>query len=878
MRARWRGIMNNKNFLGFFAKIIIFFFLWSSLSPSIPSLAQQWPPPVGGVSGLTSTPPSVPSTSGKIPELSPSEILKLQEILKEAPPEKLQEILKGVSPEKLREMIKGTPPEIPKEEAPKTVPAPSAPKEKSEIEAILSGKIPSTVSVDLAQFGYELFRATVSTFAPVTDVPVGPDYVIGPGDRFTIFVWGRIDLSHQVEVGRDGEISIPKIGVLKVWGLTFSQMRDYIIGQLSRYYKDFQLNLSMDRLRTIRVYVVGEAVNPGSYSLSSLSTVYNALFAAGGPSKRGTLRKIQLLRNGKAIRTVDLYEFLLKGDRSQDERLQSGDTIFIPVIGPVAGIAGNIKRPAIYELKGPMNLGELIELSGGVSPIGYLQRVQIERVVAHEKRIVEDFDLSSFAKGEARDPKLAVKLQDADLVKIFPIYPKTEKIVYLEGHVKRPGGYEIKEGMRVLDLIPSIKDLLPEPYLKYAYVVRLIPPDLRPSTLPVNLEKLYLHNDQGENIPLQELDRLLIFGLKDMREIPQVTASGELNKPAKFPWVENMRVKDLIYQAGNLKRSAYLAEAEITRLVKGGKEVASKLIYVDLNEVLKENPAHNIPLEEDDQLTIRQIPRWYVDKKVSVMGEVKFPGAYTYQKGERLSSVLERAGGFTPDAYLLAAFFTRESVRKVQEKRIQEFIEEQERELIKEGGRLTEGALSKDEAEQRQKAMAQKKELIARLKAATVTGRVIIKLAALEKFKGSEYDLELEDGDTFLIPPTPSSVLVMGRVYNANAILYSKDKPLNYYLSKVGGPAENADEKRIYLVRADGSVISRTQESLFGFRWDPDTSRWASGGFMETPIGPGDTILVPEKFERIYWARELKDWTQILFQIAVAAGVIVALY
>ena len=878
MRARWRGIMNDKNFLGFFAKIIIFYFLWSSVSPSIPSLAQQWPPPVGGVSGLTSTPPSVPSTSGKIPELSPSEILKLQEILKEAPPEKLQEILKGVSPEKLREMIKGTPPEIPKEEAPKTVPAPSAPKEKSEIEAILSGKIPSTVSVDLAQFGYELFRATVSTFAPVTDVPVGPDYVIGPGDRFTIFVWGRIDLSHQVEVGRDGEISIPKIGVLKVWGLTFSQMRDYIIGQLSRYYKDFQLNLSMDRLRTIRVYVVGEAVNPGSYSLSSLSTVYNALFAAGGPSKRGTLRKIQLLRNGKAIRTVDLYEFLLKGDRSQDERLQSGDTIFIPVIGPVAGIAGNIKRPAIYELKGPMNLGELIELSGGVSPIGYLQRVQIERVVAHEKRIVEDFDLSSFAKGEAGDPKLAVKLQDADLVKIFPIYPKTEKIVYLEGHVKRPGGYEIKEGMRVLDLIPSIKDLLPEPYLKYAYVVRLIPPDLRPSTLPVNLEKLYLHNDQGENIPLQELDRLLIFGLKDMREIPQVTASGELNKPAKFPWVENMRVKDLIYQAGNLKRSAYLAEAEITRLVKGGKEVASKLIYVDLNEVLKENPAHNILLEEDDQLTIRQIPRWYVDKKVSVMGEVKFPGAYTYQKGERLSSVLERAGGFTPDAYLLAAFFTRESVRKVQEKRIQEFIEEQERELIKEGGRLTEGALSKDEAEQRQKAMAQKKELIARLKAATVTGRVIIKLAALEKFKGSEYDLELEDGDTFLIPPTPSSVLVMGRVYNANAILYSKDKPLNYYLSKVGGPAENADEKRIYLVRADGAVISRTQESLFGFRWDPDTSRWASGGFMETPIGPGDTILVPEKFERIYWARELKDWTQILYQIAVAAGVIVALY
>ena len=783
-------------------------------------------------------------------------------------------------------MLKETSPEKKSAEAPEKArdvlgPAakePLGPREKSEIEAILSGKIPQTVSTDLAQFGYDLFRTTVSTFAPITDVPVGPDYIVGPGDRFTIFIWGRYEFSHQVEVDRNGEISLPKLGVLKVWGLTFSHLHDYLLAEFLKYYKDFRLNLTMDRLRTIRVYVVGEAVNPGSYSLSSLSTVYNALFVAGGPTKRGSLRKIQLIRNGKNIQTIDLYEFLLKGDKSQDERLQSGDTLFIPIIGPVAGIAGSVKRPAIYELQGPMNLGELMSLAGGVTSIGYLQRVQIERVVAHEKRIVEDFNLTSFARGEAHSPELSVKLQDSDMVKIFPIHSTTQKIVYLEGHVKRPGGYEIKEGMKLLDIIPSVADLLPEPYLEYAHIIRLIPPDFRPYTIALNLKKLFLTKDPEQNIPLQEHDRLIIFGSKEMREIPQVSVIGEVNKPGKYPFIENMRVKDLVHQAGNLKRSAYLPEAEITRLTKGEREVVSKNIYINLHEAAKENPVHNILLEEDDSLFVRQVPKWYLDKKVSITGEVRFPGAYTFQKGDRLSSILMRAGGYTQEAYLPAAFFTRESVRKVQEKRIRDFIEEQEQEIIKEGARLVEGALSKEDAEQRQKALTQRREVITRLKAASVTGRVVIKLIPLEKFKGSEYDLELEDGDALHIPMPPSSVMVMGRVYNPNAILYLKDKALEYYLNKVGGPAENADEKRMYLVKTDGSVLSRTQESFFGFRWDPDSNRWISGGFKATPIDPGDTILVPEKYERIYWTKEIKDWTQIIFQIAVAAGVLAALY
>jgi protein involved in polysaccharide export with SLBB domain len=338
-----------------------------------------------------------------------------------------------------------------------------------------------------------------------------------------------------------------------------------------------------------------------------------------------------------------------------------------------------------------------------------------------------------------------------------------------------------------------------------------------------------------------------------------------------------MRVKDLIYQAGNLKRSAYLQEAEITRLVKTEKAVSSKLIYIDLDEALKENPQHNIRLEEDDHLFVRQIPKWYVDKTITVIGEVKFPGDYTFQKGDRLSSVLERAGGFTPQAYSPGAFFTRVSVRTVQEQRIREFIAEQERAIVTETARASESALTPEDAQQRQRALAQRRELIVRLSAATVTGRIVIKMLPLDKFKGSEYDLELEDGDALNIPMMPSSVMVMGRVYNPNAILYSKDKPLEYYLNKVGGPAENADEKRIYLVKADGSVLSRTQSSSWGFSWNSETHRWVSGGFMGARMEPGDTILVPEKIVRISWARELRDWTQIIFQMALGAGVIAVL-
>jgi len=815
-------------------------------------------------------------------DLTPEQIQKAREMLEQGvPPEIVKE---RIAPSQITEEEvpfterKEEEPAIPEkpEEKPRIPKREKPPEEKSEIEISLSGRIPTTISKELIQFGYKLFRTTVSTFAPVTDVPVGPDYVIGPGDRFSISTWGRLERSYQVEVDRNGEVTIPKIGTIKVWGLTFSELKDYLLREFSKHYKGFHMNVVMGKLRTIRVYVVGEVATPGSYTLSSLSTVYNALFAAGGPSKRGTLRNIQLIRNGKTLQAIDLYDFLLRGDKSQDARLQSGDTVFVPIIGPVAGIAGNVMRPAIYEIKNTLTLGELFDLAGGVTSAGYLQRVQIERIVAHEKRIVEDFDLTGYGK-QWEYPELRTALKDRDLVKVLPIFPETRDIVYLEGHVKRPGGYEFKEGMKLLDLVPSYDELLPEPYLEYADITRLVPPDYHPETIPFHLEKL-LKGDKSQNIVLKEFDRVTVYSRDTLREEPQVTISGEVQRPGKYRLLENMRVKDLVFDAGNLKRSAYLPEAEITRLIKTEEGVASRIMTINLGEALNENPQHNIQLEEDDYVFVRQIPEWYTDKTVSLTGEVVFPGVYSFSKGETLSSVLERAGGYTERAYLKGAFFTRESARRKQEERLREYIDRLEEDILRSQARVSEATISEAEAKSLEQSLAVKRELLRKTRAARATGRVVIVLEPLDEFRGSKHDLELEDGDTLTIPTKPGVVNVLGSVYNPTSIVYAEGKTVNFYLNKVGGPTPDAEEEEIYLVKADGTVISKSQKGAFGIAWDPEENRWTTGGFMSARVEPGDTILVPSRVTRFVWKRELMDWTTILYQIAVTTGVVIAAF
>jgi protein involved in polysaccharide export with SLBB domain len=343
--------------------------------------------------------------------------------------------------------------------------------ELSAIEQLIAGRIPKR-DVQLRQFGYDLFapapipqepgaaapsgrkrgaalsrrqrgggtpggqkaatlfgdqRFDVPTvdlrFAPLTtDVPVGPDYIIGPGDSLNIVLWGGVEDFYQIEVNRNGAIVLPRLGVVQVWGMTIEQLEKSLRQRFGQYYPDFQMAVTLGRLRTIRVYVVGEVQQPGAYTVSSLSTIVNALFASGGPTKNGSLRHMRLLRQGKVIHTLDLYDFLLQGDKSQDQILQSGDTIFVPVIGPVAGVAGNVRRPAIYEIKPGITLQHLLELAGGVTPLGYLQRVHVERFVANKRKVVVDFDLSG-SPGD-RASLWQTRLEDGDLVHISPSSPR----------------------------------------------------------------------------------------------------------------------------------------------------------------------------------------------------------------------------------------------------------------------------------------------------------------------------------------------------------------------------------------------------------------------------------------------------------------------
>ncbi|MRS01634.1 polysaccharide biosynthesis protein [bacterium] len=728
----------------------------------------------------------------------------------------------------------------------------------------------------LNQFGYNFFKPSAGGFSPLTDIPVGADYIVGPGDRIILNLWGSVEGSHELEVNRSGEIVLPKVGNVRVSGVPFGELPKVLKSSLSRIYKDFGLNVTMGKLRVVKVYVVGEVRAPGDYNLSSLSTLINALSAAGGPLKTGSLRAIQIKRAGKLVETVDLYDFFLSGDKSRDIRLHPGDTIFVPVIGRVAGISGNVKRPAIYELKHETNLFDLVGLAEGFLPTGYLQRIQLSRVDAHEKKVVADFNLDPKRVGKSPEEIMkAVKIQDMDLVKIFPIDTTLRDHVRLSGYVLRPGDYALKPGMRLSSLLPK-DNLLPEFYREAAEITRLYPPDYHPEKMFVNLGKA-LANDPEHDLELKEFDEVKIFSRWDMEDMPKVRVNGEVQKPGEYRLLENMTVRDLLMEAGNLKVTAYRKFAELNRLKQTGEAVSSYAVTINIEEAMKGNPKDNLVLAPFDELSVRRIPNWSEEKEryVNLAGEVMFPGVYPIYKGEKLSSVIERAGGFTDKAYLAGARFTRESVRQTQQERMAEVIARTEQELLKKQGELAALAASKEELESTKASLEGLQKGLEKLKGAKAEGRMVLYLAQMPGFAKSEYNVELMGGDALYVPVTPNEVTVLGQVYNQTSLVYVKEKNASFYLGKAGGPTRDAEEDDMYIVRADGTVVSRHQSSI-GFKWNNDTKSWYFGTFLSTQMQPGDTLVVPQRLERIAWMREIKDITTILGNIALTAGIIIA--
>lgn len=845
-----------------------------------------------------------------------------------------------------------------------------SPLEVSPLEKIISSKEKgaedpqpqSAQSSELIQFGYNFFRPSAPGFSPLTDVPVGADYPVGPGDRIIINLWGSVEGTHELEVNRSGEILLPRVGGVKVWGVTFGKLHGVIKSSLSRAFKDFDLNVTMGKLRIIKVYVVGDVKSPGDYNLTPLSTLINALSAAGGPLKSGTLRNIQIKRGGTTVDTVDLYNFFLTGDKSRDIRLQPGDTIFVPAIGPAVGIAGNVRRAAIYELKGEKTLADVLALAGGINPTGYLQRVQIARVEAHEKRIISDFSLDPKNAGTPNEELTgSIKVQDLDLVRVFPIDNTLRGYVRLDGHVLRPGDYALKPDMKVADLIGR-DNLLQDHHADAALVTRLAPPDYRPEKLFINLEKA-MSGDNIHNLALQEFDVVRVYSRRDMEESSYVSVSGEIQRPGRYLLTKNQTVSDLVKEAGNLKKIAFTKKAEIRRVRVVGDVLKPYSIYIDLEEALKGNPRHNIILNHLDELVIkkydisetrfvringevqrpgeyrfvenmtiadlvmeagglrktaysgkaevtradikgdsittfttnidlekalqgdpkenislmhqdtviiRRIPNWFeeTERYVTLRGEFLFPGIYPAAKGEKLDSVIKRAGGFTERAYLRGAKFTRVSIKETQQKRMNELVAKAEQEILKKQSELASVASSREELEATKTALEGLKRTVDRLKSAEAEGRLVIKLESLELFGDSTYNVVVQGGDVLEVPQTPSSVNVLGQVYNPIGLVPVENEDVAYYLAKAGGPTTEADESDIFVVKIDGTVISRQQSSFI--------SSLFFSGFMSETMEPGDTIVVPQEFDKIAWMREIKDITTILGQIALSAGVLIA--
>lgn len=646
----------------------------------------------------------------------------------------------------------------------------------SEFEQYISGKLPLEVSLNITQFGYDLFRKPPSTFAPAQNIPVGPEYVIGPGDEIRIILWGNINYNWNITVDRNGNIAIPTVGIINVTGLAFKELKDVLFKELSRYYKGFEMNVSMGSLRSITVYVVGHASRPGAYTVSALSTLVNALFEAGGPSKTGTMRDIQLKRNGETIINFDMYDFLLKGDKSKDIRLMPEDVIFIPPVGPLVGIAGNVRNPAIYELKGETRLLDLINMAGGLRSIAFTGRIQVQRIQDHQFITLFEGDIIDIEKNMEKN----FALMDGDLIKVFSVV-QIKTTMNINGAVVNPGEYAIIAGVT--------------------------------------------------------------------------------------------KVKDVISKAGGL---LYYASdrAEITRVKVTQSGPQTERFVIDLSKAMEGDSQNDITLEINDYLFVPNVPEWDLYKTVTISGEVKFPGTYTIKKGETLSSLIKRAGGFTDKAYLRGALFTRERVRQLQQKQLDEMVERLERELLGRGIAETAAALSPEDAKIKEYEIKQKRDFVAALKGVKAKGNMVIKIDQPEILKKTPYDVELEKDDSLFIPSNPQSVQVIGSVYNQTAFVYDKEKDYSDYIDLAGGYTENADKKNVYILKIDGTAV-RPGGGLFGILWSKNSNRWELG--MQD-LEPGDTIIVPEKLERIAWMREIKDITQILYQIAVTAGVLIAAF
>lgn len=755
----------------------------------------------------------------------------------------------------------------------------------------------------LKPFGYDLFAGVPSTFAPVTEIPIPAEYIIGPGDTIRLQLFGKENQQLELLVTRDGTIQLPQSGPMPVAGLSFDELKQQLNRWAREKYIGVESAVSLGKLRSMQVFVLGEARTPGAYTVSSLSTMTNALFVSGGVKETGSLRKIQLKRQGKLVAELDLYDLLLRGDTSDDQRLMPGDVIFIPPVGTTAAIQGEVRRPAIYELKTESSIRDLVEIAGGYLPGASPKFTKVERVAKDFQRSILDVDLTTSAGAS-----FAVK--NGDSITVASVNDLVEGFVKVQGAVVRPGHYDWQPGLRVSSLFKSIRhDLKESADLDYALIVREINERKDIKTIAVNLGDAIMQPGSAADVQLQERDQLLVFkryqagdelldnkALKELEQAEGANAAdrperskaqalqyhrarllkpvlerlqaqaragqpplivevvGNVKLPGRYPLTEGATAMDMIQAAGGLKDSSYTVTAEVSRSVLASQDEATvEILDINLAQAY-DNPALDLPMQALDVLTVKSIPDYAERLEVMLAGEVRFPGTYRVRKGETLSQLLQRAGGLTSNAYPKGALFTRQSLKELEAARLQEASQRLQADLA--------SMQLQDQGSTRPASAADIGELQAlldKVQTAKPLGRLVINLEEILAQVDAQ-DVVLQDGDTLRVPQIPQSVSVIGEVQYATSHIYEPHLSVEEYLSRSGGLTRKADASKVYVVKANGSV------------WIPKKSSWFGG--KRTTLEPGDTIVVPLEVDRLNKLQLWSNVTQIFYQMALGAAAI----
>ena len=763
----------------------------------------------------------------------------------------------------------------------------------------------STTGQVLPIFGASLFQNVPSTFAPLDLAPVPSNYILGPGDVLRIRVWGQINYQGNVTVDRSGEVYVPitQVGPVHVAGLQANELDQHLREALGRVYRNFDLQVDVGQIRAMQIYVAGEARRPGVYTVSSLSTLIDALFASGGPSVQGSLRHIQVRRGSETVTDFDLYAFLIRGDKSTDVKLASGDVIFIPPAGAQAAITGSVRVPAIYELRANESLADLIADAGGLSTVASETRVSIERIDNHSAR--QAMEVAYDQTG------LATQLAEGDLVRVFSIVPQYQKTVMLRGNIANPGRFAWHPGMHVSELIPDKESLLTrnywwkrtqlglpapefEPIPGFSWMRQ--PQDNQPVTLPLSQSPssrngMLINPESPESATAQQDQGALQqdqYGTQYPQNFPQDQYLNSQDPNSPNPRQQSLTAQ----QRGSSTSLAGQEESMSTRIPRSAQKLdisssapeidwdyavvqrldantlKTVLIPFDLGKlVLQHDSSQDLELQAGDVVSILseadiRVPIAQQTKLVKLEGEFVHAGLYTVQPGETLRQLVQRSGGLTPNAYLYGSEFTRESTRVVQQARIDEYVQSLDMRIQRGNLALAASPVSSaQDLASGSAAQASERELITRLRQIRATGRIVLQFKPGSTGIATLPDITLEDGDRFIIPPIPASVNVVGSVNNQNSFLYSSDHRVRSYLDMAGGINRDADRKRTFVIRADGEVVA----------YDTTNGLWGNG-FLNLHMYPGDTIVVPEKTFRPGALRGLLDWSQLFSQFALGAA------